>query len=148
VGYDPLLILLQANPYPDSLIGYILTGNLDRYLTYEILNFQDPMGYSPGFLGRLFYVSQSFAFVVIVTGITVLLLAYLVRQCWRGDIRLRFMTPLLLAYCLVFFSDGIRFELFRSLVISTIVIYGFLRVAGRTRVMLAVPDTRLNFQPQ
>jgi hypothetical protein len=135
VGYDPLLILLQAKPYPDSLLGYILTGNLDQYLTYEILNFQDPMGYSPGFLGRLFYVSQSFIFVLIVTAATTMLIAYLARKFWRGDVRLKFMAPLLLAYCLVFFSDGIRFELFRSLVISTIFIYGFLRVAGRVRII-------------
>jgi hypothetical protein len=143
VGYDPLLILLQANPYPDSLLGYILNGNLDRYLTYEILNFQDPMGYSPGFLGRLFYVSQSFGFVVAVTSLTVLFLSYVVKCCWRSDIRIRFLAPLLLAYCLVFFSDGIRFELFRSLVISTVMIYGFLRVAGKVRAIPTSPDGQL-----
>jgi uncharacterized membrane protein len=143
-----LLILLQANPYPDSLFGYILTGNLDRYLTYEILNFQDPMGYSPGFLGRLFYVSQSFGFVIAITGLTVLLLSYLVKRFWRSDIRLRFLAPLLLAYCLVFFSDGIRFELFRSLVISTVMIYGFLRVAGKVRAIPASPDAELEVQLQ
>jgi len=137
VGYDPLLILLQANPYPDSLLGYLLSGNLDRYLTYEILNFQDPMGYSPGFLGRLYYVSRSFVFVLIATTVTVMLIAWLVKMYWRGDLRLKFMAPLLLAYCLVFFSDGIRFELFRSLVISTVIIYGFLRSVAKVRVVSA-----------
>ena len=137
VGYDPLLILLQAKPYPDSLLGYILTGNLDQYLTYEILDFQDPMGYSPGFLGRIFYVSQSFSFVLIVTAGTALLIANLTRKFWRGDIRLKFMAPLLLAYCLVFFSDGIRFELFRSLVISTVIIYSFLWIAAKVRIVPA-----------
>jgi hypothetical protein len=135
VGYDPLLILLQANPYPDSLLGYIMNGNLDRHLTYEILNFQDPMGYSPGFLGRLYYVSRSFSFVLVATALTVFLIAHLAKMWWRGSIRLRFMAPLLLAYCLVFFSDGIRFELFRSLVISTVMIYCFLRCAGRMRIV-------------
>lgn len=134
VGYDPLLILLQANPYPDSLLGYIISGNLDRHLTYEILDFQDPMGYSPGFLGRLYYVSRSFGFVLFATVLTVILIARLAKMWWRGNIRLRFMAPLMLAYCLVFFSDGIRFELFRSLVISTVMIYGFLRCVARIRI--------------
>jgi hypothetical protein len=135
VGYDPLLILLQANPYPGSLGDYILYGNLDRFLTYEILNFQDPMGYSPGFLGRLYYVSRSYGFVLVTTVMTVVSLAALVRRFWRGGVRLKFMAPLLLAYCLTFFSDGIRMELFRSLVISTLVIYVFLRVVGKIRVL-------------
>lgn len=135
VGYDPLLILLQANPYPDSLLGYIMSGNLDRYLTYEILNFQDPMGYSPGFLGRLYYISRSFSFVLVTTFLTILLIAHLAKTWWRGDIRLKFMTPLMLAYCLVFFSDGIRFELVRALFISTVMIYGFLRCGGRMRTV-------------
>jgi hypothetical protein len=141
VGYDPLLILLQANPYPDSLLGYILTGDLDKYLTYEILDFQDPMGYSPGFLGRLFYVSRSFFFVLLLTTVTVLLIAYLVRKFWRGGIRLKFMAPLLLGYCLSFFSDGIRFELFRALVVSTAIIYVILRLASRTRVIPMLENT-------
>jgi hypothetical protein len=133
VGYDPLMILLQANPYPDSLVGYLLYGNLDTYLTYDILNYQDPMGYSPGFLGRFYYVSLSFTYVLAMTAGTVAILAALIRRCWQGDLRLRFMAPLLLTYSLIFFTDGVRFELLRSLVISTLVIYAFLRVASRSR---------------
>lgn len=135
VGYDPLMILLQANPYPDSLIGYLLNGNLDTYLTYEILNYQDPMGYSPGFLGRFYYVSLSFAYVLAMTAGTITIIAWLIRKCWTGDLRLKFMSPLLLTYSMIFFTDGIRFELIRSLVISTIVIYGFLRVASKSRLI-------------
>jgi hypothetical protein len=133
VGYDPLMILLQANPYPDSLVGYLLYGNLDTYLTYDILNFQDPMGYSPGFLGRFYYVSLSFVYVLTMTAGTVAVLSGIIRRCWLGDLRLQFVAPLLLTYSLIFFTDGIRFELLRSLVISIIVIYGFLRVASTLR---------------
>lgn len=133
VGYDPLMILLQANPYPDSLVGYLLYGNLDTYLTYDILNYQDPMGYSPGFLGRFYYVSLSYTYVLAMTAGTVAILAGLIKKCWQGDLRLRFMAPLLLTYSIIFFTDGIRFELLRSLVISTVAIYAFLRVASRLR---------------
>lgn len=133
VGYDPLLILLQARPYPGSLLDYVLYGNLDKFLTYDILDFQDPMGYSPGFLGRLYYISASYAFVAAMTCTTVWLLGALVRRFWRGSVRLRFMAPLLLAYCLVFFTDGIRVELFRSLVVSTVFLYWIVRLLGKVR---------------
>ena len=139
VGYDPLMILLQAHPYPGSVFEYVLHGNVDKFLTYEILDFQDPMGYSPGFLGRLYYISGSYTFVMAMTALTVSCLATLVRWFWRGDIRLRFMAPLLLTYCLIFFTDGIRLELFRSLAVSTLLIYFFMRLTAKTRVGHHIP---------
>jgi hypothetical protein len=51
------------------------------------------------------------------------------------------MAPLLLGYCLSFFSDGIRFELFRALVVSTAIIYVILRLASRTRVIPMLENT-------
>ena len=140
VGYDPLLILLQASPYPSSLLDYILHGDLDKYLTYQILDFQDPMGYSPGFLGRFFYISGSYTFLVATTAAVVFVIAMLVRIFWHGNVRQRFMAPLLLTYCLIFFTDGIRFELVRSLVLSSFVIFGYLRVAGKVRAISAKKD--------
>lgn len=140
VGYDPLLILLQASPYPGSLLDYILYGDLDKYLTYQILDFQDPMGYSPGFLGRFFYISGSYTFLLAMTAAVVFVIAMLVRLFWRGNVRQRFMAPLLLTYCIIFFTDGIRFELVRSLVLSSIVIYGVVRVAGKVRAISAKKD--------
>jgi hypothetical protein len=91
------------------------------------------MGYSPGFLGRFYYVSLSYTYVLAMTAGTVAILAGLIKKCWQGDLRLRFMAPLLLTYSIIFFTDGIRFELLRSLVISTVAIYAFLRVASRLR---------------
>jgi hypothetical protein len=132
VGYDPLLILLQANPYPDSLLDYFLYGDLDKYLTYTILDFQEGMGYSPGFLGRLFYISDSYIFLLISTIATTFIIATFVRIFWRG--RNKFLTPLLLTYCLVFFSDGIRFELIRALLLSSIFICGLLSIFPKHRV--------------
>lgn len=133
VGYDPLMILLQAKPYPGSLVEYLLYGNLDKFLTYDILDFQDPMGYSPGFLGRFYYVSRSFTYLFMMTAGTVLMLSAAIRRFWHGNVRLKFIAPLLLTYCLIFFTDGLRFELIRSLVLSTVAIYFFLRVAAKLR---------------
>jgi hypothetical protein len=133
VGYDPLMILLQAKPYPGSLVEYLLYGNLDKFLTYDILDFQDPMGYSPGFLGRFYYVSRSFAYLFTMTAGTVMILALAIKRFWRGSVRLQFMAPLLLSYCLIFFTDGLRFELIRSLFLSTVAIYLFLHAAAKLR---------------
>lgn len=129
VGYDPLLILLQANPYPGSLLEYFLYGDLDKYLTYTILDFQEGMGYSPGFIGRFYYISDSHIFLLISTAVSVFLIAKSVQIFWRG--KNRFIVPLILAYCLIFFTDGIRFELIRALVLSTLFIYGFLGVIAK-----------------
>jgi hypothetical protein len=57
----------------------------------------------------------------------------LAKEFWRGSMRLTFLSPLLLTYCLIFFSDGIRVELLRSLIISTLVIYMALRVLAKRR---------------
>lgn len=134
VGYDPLLILLQASSYPGSLLDYLLYGDLDKYLTYTILDFKEGMGYSPGFLGRFFYISGSYTFLLTMTAVVVLVIAGLVRIFWRGNLRQRFIVPLLLTYCLIFFTDGIRFELVRSLVLSVLFIYGFMRVVSKLRL--------------
>lgn len=140
VGYDPLLILIQASPYPISLLEYIQYGDLDKYLTYEILDFDAGMGYSPGFLGRFFYISGSYTFVLAMTAVTVLVIAWLVRFFWHGDLRQQFMAPLLLTYCLIFFTDGIRYELVRSFVLSSLVIYGFIRITAKLRPVSSRSD--------
>lgn len=133
VGFDPLLILLQAAPYSGSLLEYLIYGDLDKYLTYTILDFQEGMGYSPGFLGRYFYISGSYTFLLISTALTVFIIAGLVRFFWRSNSR--YFAPLLLSYCIVFFSDGIRLELIRALVFSGFVVYALLNIFAKKRVV-------------
>lgn len=137
VGYDPLMILLQARPYPGSLIDYLLNGNLDKFLTYDILDFQDPMGYSPGFMGRFYYVSRSYLYLLAMTSGIVWMLAAMIKRFWNGNVRMQFMAPLLLTYSLIFFTDGLRVELLRSLFFSSLFIYGFIRFCGKLRVVRA-----------
>lgn len=136
-GFDPLLILLQANPYPGTLLDYILYGDLDKYLTYEILDFQESMGYSPGFLGRYYYIFDGYVVVSLLCAATVYAISLLVGGFWRGGVRMRFMAPLALTYCIIFFTDGVRYEVVRSLVVSSVAIYGLIRLAGTVRIEFA-----------
>lgn len=123
VGYDPLLILLQANPYPGDLFAYVLDGDLDKYLTYEILNFQDSMGYSPGLVGRSYYISRSFEFVSLSVFFVVFLVSYGSHLFWRKGGVNKYQSIVLMTYCLPFFSDGMRYELVRSLLFSAAISY-------------------------
>lgn len=120
VGYDPLMILLQADPYPFDFLTYMWDGDLDKYLTYEILNFKDSMGYSPGLVGRSYFISRSYFFVGFSAFAAVYLIGRVADIVWMNGGLSRYLAVVLMAYCLPFFSDGVRYELLRSLLFSAI----------------------------
>jgi len=119
VGYDPLLILLQDGKYNGSIFQYILYGDLDRYLTYDLLDFQDPMGYSPGFIGRIYYVTGSYFAVFFCSFFCAFATAWLCRFFWRHTRTVQFLSPLLLCYSIIIFTDGVRMELIRAVLFSS-----------------------------
>lgn len=74
VGLEPLLILLEYfQNHSLNLFDYLFSDfDLDNYLTYSVLDFDGPMGFSPGFLGRLVVFGVSPVFVVCSVALWVL----------------------------------------------------------------------------
>ena len=116
VGLDSLIVLIEAGQsWNVGVLDYIFSNiDLDDYLTYNILGFTTSMGVSPGNLGRVFFITNSYIMVAFSTFILTFIPMQVLEaiSCAR-NIKFRPIAYILTYYTLQLQISGFRIDVFQ-----------------------------------
>lgn len=134
VGLDSLLTLIDASrSWNMGLFEYFFSDmDLDKHLTYQIIGFESDMGVSPGHLGRVFFISQSY----LLTSASVFVMAYIPAKVLTvlynsNKQELRPIAVVLLFYTLQLQISGFRIDVLTWWLFSTSIIMMLAIYAGK-----------------
>jgi hypothetical protein len=116
VGLDSLVVLIDAGQnWNVGMLDFLFSNiDLDDYLTYNILGFSTSMGVSPGHLGRVFFITNSY----IIVAFSAFIMTFIPMQVLKaiscaGSIKFRPIAYILTFYTLQLQISGFRIDVFQ-----------------------------------